>query len=42
LFHIKDQDGNPLIDTIQPYQAGRYQKTYLEVGSPCPPRCGDI
>lgn len=42
LFHIKDKDGNPLINTDQDYQANRYSRTYLEVGSPCPPRCGDI
>lgn len=42
IMHVKDKDGNSLVDTLQPYQNGRYQRTYLEVGSPCPPRCGAI
>ncbi|MBP9083694.1 MAG: hypothetical protein KBH11_11510 [Bacteroidia bacterium] len=42
LFHIKDEDGNPMINTNQEYEANQYSRTYLEVGSPCPPRCGII
>ncbi len=42
LFHIKDSNGNSLIDTQQRYDPNNYFRTYLEVGSPCPPRCGDI
>ncbi len=42
IMHVKDKDGNPLIDVQLPYEAGQYTRTYLEVGSPCPPRCGII
>lgn len=42
IMHVKDKDGNPLIDVQQPYQTGQYSRSYLEVGSPCPPRCGEI
>ncbi|MBK9048448.1 MAG: hypothetical protein IPL74_17795 [Bacteroidetes bacterium] len=42
LFHIKDSNGNSLIDTEQGYDPDNYSLSYLEVGTPCPPRCGII
>ncbi|HMT28665.1 MAG TPA: hypothetical protein PKD91_05230, partial [Bacteroidia bacterium] len=43
IFHVIDRFGNDLIDPMQsrvPGNLNNYRNLYLEVGHPCPPRCG--
>jgi len=40
MVHLKDTNGVSLINPFAIYEEDNYLQRYLEVGNPCPPRCG--